>query len=620
MKTLIVAINSKYIHSSLAPWYLKAYCQDECGEIKVREFTINDSLDSILFSIYKENADVIAFSCYIWNISYVKRIVENLRKVCPQAIIVLGGPEVSFENQHLDFVDYIICGEGEIVFKSLLKHLSNANWAVGINHINNINELKNELKINGLISRSSVQLCPGNNCQFNNYQFVEILDEIPSPYTEEMLSQLGDRIVYFESSRGCPFSCSYCLSSIYDKVRYFSIERVKRDLTRLIDAHVKQVKFVDRTFNCNRARAKEIFQFIMENARDGRTNFHFEAAADLFDDEMLDMLKEAPPGLIQFEIGFQTTNPMTLEEISRKTDLKKGFENVRRLIKTGNIHVHVDLIAGLPFENLESFKSSFNSVYSLKAHYLQVGFLKMLKGSRIRREAELHGYRYREYPPYEVLFNKYLSFDEMIKIKGIEELIERYYNSGKFFKSVDFAIKTLFSSAIEFYSAFYSYYVEKGYINRSVSVRDSYTILLEFIESVAKQPEKQRNIRLFKEFLKFDFLASDNSRTLPGGLAASTPPLFKERCYDFLNDGDNIKAYLPMFAGMPPKQVLRYVHFEHFDFDVTAMEDMDMAMGMNVDTGMDKDFPACGKGTTILFNYKKRDRVTGLYEYNKVNI
>jgi radical SAM superfamily enzyme YgiQ (UPF0313 family) len=284
------------------------------------------------------------------------------------------------------------------------------------------------------------ELIKGNDC----FSLIDNLDSIPTPYTEEMLSAAGGRIIYYESTRGCPFSCSYCLSSTFEGVRYFSLERVKKELQKLVNAGVRQIKFVDRTFNANRERAKEIIRFIISLG--GTTNFHFEAAADLFDSEMLDILAAAPKGLIQFEIGIQTTNNKTLEAINRRTDLGRVFQNVNKLNSIGNVHIHVDLIAGLPYENMGSFKNSFNEVYALEPHQLQLGFLKLLKGSRIRDESKVYGYVFRDYAPYEVMQNSCISFDEILELKNVEDMVERYYNSGRFNNTLKYVIQILWAS------------------------------------------------------------------------------------------------------------------------------------------------------------------------------
>lgn len=585
MKSIIIALNSKYIHSSLAVWYLKAICGNECGEVKVMEFTINESMDSILADIYREKADIAAFSCYIWNIDHVLKLVRNLKRVLPHIKIVLGGPEVSFDTIQLmkenPSVDFVIAGEGERCFEFLLKYL---NKSVG----GTLND------INGLFYKKEGDVVSNKPCSF-----IEDLDLLPSPYTEEMLSSLENRIVYFESSRGCPFSCSYCLSSTFEGVRYFSLDRVKHDLIRLIEAGVKQVKFVDRTFNCNRARAKEIFRFILQSP--GETNFHFEAAADLFDDEMLDILSEAPAGRIQFEIGIQSTNPETLEAIDRKTNLDRVFYNIKRLWDMGNIHLHLDLIAGLPHEGYAVFKNSFNQVYNLRPHQLQLGFLKMLKGSKIRTEAELHGYSFREYPPYEVLYNSYITFDELLDLKGIEELVERYYNSGRFSGSLNFAAGRLFESPFDFYHEFYLYCTGKGYLKWSLANRELYTVLLEFFKGFVSTGDTG----IFNELLKLDFLSSDNSGNLPAGIEREVVYSFKDRCFEFLKDEGNVTRYLPEFEGIPAKQIFKNVHFEVFNYDVTQK---------------DEDYNYRKARTVVLFNYSKRNRVTGLYKSMKVDL
>jgi len=591
MKTLIIALNSKYIHSSLAPWYLKAGCGSECGTVKVMEFTINDSPDSVLAELYREKADVAAFSCYICNIAFVLDLVRELKKLSPGIKIVLGGPEVSFDAQELmrenPSIDYVIAGEGDISFSLLLKCLKN-----GAPYMNRGGPVLDE--IGGLSYRKGNEIVSNLPCHF-----VQDLDLIPSPYTPDMLSRLGDKLVYFESSRGCPFSCSYCLSSTFEGVRYFSLDRVKGDLGLLIGAGAKLVKFVDRTFNCNKSRAKEIFKFVIKSP--GETSFHFEAAADLFDDEMLDILSEAPPGKIQFEIGIQSTNLRTLEAVDRKTSLDKAFYNVRRIRELGNFHVHLDLIAGLPYEGYNEFKRSFNQVYGLKPHQFQLGFLKMLKGSKIRREAELHGYIFRERPPYEVLCNRYITFDEMLDLKGIEELVERYYNSGRFVRSLNFIIGEFFRDPFSFYREFYLYCDMKGYLSRPLSSRQLYTVLMDFVEGMASAEQTE----MLNDALKFDFLASDSSGNLPEGIKRELPGDFKERCFEFLKNENNVATFLPEFKGQPAKEIFKKVHFETFNYDFTQVKP---------DFGCKKD------KTVVVFNYKAKNRVTGLYSFIKVGL
>ncbi len=582
MKTIIIAVNSKYIHSSLAPWYLKAACKSNCGTIKVMEFTINDNPDSVLSRIYAEGCDIAAFSCYIWNINFILKVAENLKKILPNIKIVLGGPEVSYDPQQVlelhPFVDFVIFGEGESAFNELLGFLN----GVG----------KELYDIKGLSYRED-----GRITVSKIFPLEQDLDSIPSPYNNEMLSCIGNRIVYFESSRGCPFSCSYCISSTFEGVRYFSLDRVKKDLRFLMAAGVKLVKFVDRTFNCNKDRAKSIFEFIINNARN--TVFHFEAAADLFDEEIIEILSRAPKGLIQFEIGIQSTNEVTLEAVKRKTNIKKVLYYVKRLMELGNIHIHVDLIAGLPFEDYSSFRKSFNDVYNLFPHQLQLGFLKMLKGSAIRNESLKYGYKFREYPPYEILGNEFLSYEDIVKLKRIEEVLERYYNSARFERSLKYIINGFFDSPFEFFEEFSLFYLKEGCFERSISSRELYTILLKFIA----ESNRKVDLTLLNELLKFDFLISDNTNNLPVGIERIFKESFKTKCFEFLKTSDNIAKFLPDFCGEPPKKIFNRVHFELFRYDITE----------NVSIPTKKD-------TVILFNYSEKNPITEHYSYIKIQL
>ncbi len=579
MKTLIVAVNSKYIHSSLSVWYLKSSCGCEYGEIKVSEYTINDNIDSVLSSVYLEKANVVAVSCYIWNIAYVLRLTEGLKEVLPHIKIVLGGPEVSYDPRDIlktnPCIDFIIAGEGEHAFRLLLKNIYEASADL--------------INIKGLTYRV-------NDSVYSNggFNLIENLDSIPSPYGEDMLASIGDkRIVYYESSRGCPFSCAYCISSTFEGVRCFSLERVKRDLAKLIDAKVKQIKFVDRTFNCNRSRAMEILKFVVDNA--GETNFHFEAGGDLFDDEMLRLLSQVPKGLIQFEIGIQTVNEKAAASVNRRTNLNKLFDNIEKLRSQNNIHLHLDIIAGLPWEDYESFGRSFDYVYALKPHQLQLGFLKLLKGSAIREDAEQHLYRFKSYPPYEVLCNKYISYDEIIELKGIEDMVEKYYNSGKFQRTLKYAVSNYFDSAFEFYRSFNMYVQDKELFKRAVSLRELYGILKGFLEGIAGASD----LGLVNELLKFDFLSADSSNNLPEGLERERTVDVNELTFEFLKKEANIDAYLRMYKGVPAKQIFKKIHIEIFNYDI-------------ISENLEKE------KTAVIFNYSGKDRVTGLYEYIKI--
>lgn len=602
MKTVIVALNSKYIHSSLAPWYLKNICKDLRGNIKVLEYTINDDMEGILSRIFAEKPGVIAFSCYIWNIVEVLKLSSNLKKVLPSALMILGGPEVSFEPEKImsknPFIDYIICGEGEFSFKELLITIETT-----INEkekIKKFEEVKKIEEIEGLCFKKG-----GEIIYKGGYCLTENLDLLPSPYSNDMLKKLDNKIVYYESSRGCPFSCSYCLSSTFLGVRYFSLDRVKKDITCLLDAKVKQIKFVDRTFNCNKKRAKEIIKFVIENGKN--TNFHFEAAGDLFDEEMLEILSKAKKGLIQFEIGVQSTNERTLMEVGRKTDIENIFKNVKKLISYGNIHIHLDLIAGLPNEDLKSAMESFNRVYELRPHQLQLGFLKILKGTKIRDNAKKYGYCFREYPPYEVLFNNYISFDEIIELKGIEHILDKYYNSKRFINSLNYLIEKKFDSAFDFFKEFYLYNLKAGYLDRALPARSLYTILYEFIKTILHESEHS----VMQDLLKFDYLSTNSSGNLPEGIKKIIEIDYKERRLNFLNNKENQAKYFPEFKGTSPKHLLKYVHFTVFENDITNYV-------LEHDIGKSEKSKIKSNKITILFNYKHKDKVTGVYEFHKI--
>ncbi|MEN8904525.1 MAG: DUF4080 domain-containing protein [Clostridiales bacterium] len=489
----LVSLNSKYIHSSLAPWYLKSQSEFS-NDINVIEYTINDKLDNIIEDLYFKNSKYLFFSCYIWNIDLIIKISKDIKKINKNIVIVLGGPEVSYdierifrENNHIDF---IIKGEGEVPFVKFVKNIFKSE--------------KSKEKISGLYSRYS--------SEFEEYSDIyENLDEIISPYTNEMLNSCNNKIIYFESSRGCPFRCSYCLSSLQNsKVRFFSLKRVKEDIIRILDSNVNQIKFVDRTFNCNKKRFFDILEFVNELERD--INFHFEISANLIDDEVIEFLKFIKPGRIQFEIGIQSTNKDVLNAVDRNSLVENLLSNIEKLINLKNIHIHVDLITGLPYEDLKSFKNSFNDVYKLNANKIQLGFLKLLKGTKIRKEYKQYGYRFKDYPPYEILFNDFISYKEITELKNIEVLIDKYYNSKKFIYILEFIKENnLFKSPYELYKYLSKYYMDMGYKNIQMSLNQRYKIFFEFLKKYLSKV----NCKILSDILKFDFLTSDNTKNIP---------------------------------------------------------------------------------------------------------
>lgn len=442
MQVLLCSLNSKYVHSSLSVWYLAESVRQNCAQtitVNILEGTVNQPGEEIVQKIAGLKPDVLAFSCYIWNISFILKLIPQIKKFC-HAVVVLGGPEVSFNPEEvLNFmpnVDYIISGEGELPFPLLMTCLQSGG---------------DPGSIPGLCFRSntgSVQCNPP----------ATPVPEPPSPYSEAYLQNLDGRIAYLETSRGCPFSCAFCLSGIgVHNVRFFSLERAKKELLLMANSGAQTVKLVDRTFNCNHTRAFALFRFIIENA--GKTIppgvcFHFEVAADLFDRRTLDLLATAPPGLIQLEAGLQSFNPETLQAVNRKTDLIKVEENIRALLAGGNMHIHIDLIAGLPYEGLDSFSDSFDRAYALSPHMLQLGFLKMLHGSTLRSQAQELGYRYSPLPPYEAQSNSWLPQEDMQTISRTEHALQKLYNSGRFLLTLEYALKVTGARPFALFCAF----------------------------------------------------------------------------------------------------------------------------------------------------------------------
>ncbi|WP_352417816.1 B12-binding domain-containing radical SAM protein [Proteiniborus sp.] len=549
MKILITTLNSKFIHTSLSIRYLKSFVKDDFPDIEIEEYTINQNIDYIVGEIFKKNLDIVAFSCYIWNIESILQISEVLKIVNPNIKIILGGPEVSFDGETLimnnPFIDFVVYGEGEETFKELLLSLKNKN--------------KNLKSIKGLIFKDEKKVYVNEP-----RPLIQDLDIIPSPY-DSNLGDFKNRIVYFESSRGCPFNCRFCLSSTIRGVRFFSIERVKEDLKKLIDAEVKQVKFVDRTFNAKKEYALEIMNFIMEqNVKN--INFHFEVTAHLLDEDVLNFLENVPEGLFQFEIGVQSTNPITLEAIDRKTNTEKLMKVVKKIKSFNNIHQHLDLIAGLPYEDIGSFKKSFNDIYALRPEKLQLGFLKLLKGSELRYKKELYGYKFLDKPPYEVLESNYIKYGEMLQLKGIEDLVEKYANELFFGNSVSYIINNFYDTPFDFFESFAMYWEREDLSGKSHSRVDLYRILLEFYNnSVGEYTE------LFRNIIRFDFIYNSKSPTIPEFIESKKEDVPKNKKHEFLKKQENLVKYLPEYIDTPAKIIINEVYIERFNYDILKL-------------------------------------------------
>lgn len=487
MKILLTTLNSKYVHSNLALRYLFASAEKSNCTIEIQEFTINNEDDYIFIELMRKNYDIIGFSCYIWNVEKTLYLAETLKQVRPNIKILLGGPEVSFDVMTLmsehKYIDFIISGEGEASFSELIEVLASGGLEFN--------------KIRGLAYREDGEI------YINPAAPPLHFESVPFPYLS--LVSEDDKIIYYESSRGCPYQCSYCLSSIDRKIRALSIERVKSDLSYFIYKRVRQVKFIDRTFNWDKKRCLEIMKYLLLSDN-GVTNFHFELCGDLIDDNMITLLSDARPGLFQFEIGVQSTNQKALRACNRSSDFEKLAENVKCLMKMGNIHIHLDLIAGLPFENYLSFRNSFNDVYSLKADHLQLGFLKLIKGAPIREQTEEHDYVYRSKPPYEIISNKYMSADDLIRLKKIEKLLNLYYNKGGFVRTLEFA-ETLAETPFDFFEELADYYYSNGFQHKSHRKEDLYRIFYLYADW-----KGQSDLRI-KERIK-ELLSEDMKETL----------------------------------------------------------------------------------------------------------
>ena len=523
MKILLVACNAKYIHSNLAVYDLQAYASDYADHIVLKEYTINQQKDDIMRDIYLEHPDVVCVSCYIWNLSFVKELMADLIKILPGADFWAGGPEVSYDaekflTENSEFKGVMV-GEGEETFKEL------AGYYVEKNPQN---------------LKDMTGICYRDGDQIIHDGWRQIMDLSSIPFIYKDLSEFKNRIIYYESSRGCPFSCSYCLSSIDKKLRFRDTETVKKELQFFIDNKVPQVKFVDRTFNCKHDHAMAIWKYINEHDN-GVTNFHFEISADLLREEELQEMSTMRPGLIQLEIGVQSTNPDTIKAIHRTMDFEKLKGIVDRIHSFGNIHQHLDLIAGLPYEDYDSFRHSFNDVYALKPQQLQLGFLKVLKGSHMMEMCREYGIVYKTQEPYEVLSTKWLDYDHVLKLKTVENMVEVYYNSGQFQNTLEY-LENFFQDAFSIYERLGSFYMEKGYGDVSHTRMRRYEILLEFLEDVPEISMDQ-----VKDQMVYDLYLRENLKSRPGFARDQKP--FERQVWDFRKREKVAKnAHVEVFA------------------------------------------------------------------------
>ncbi len=566
MKILLVAVNAKYIHSNLAVYSLKAYAekaagipkpgvgrQPFAGKIEIAEYTINQYADDILRQLYEKQPDLIAFSCYIWNIETVTRLIREFHKLKPNVPVWVGGPEVSYRAKELlaEFpqITGVMMGEGEQIFANLVRAYSESErqeW-----------DRADLRTVRGIVYRNGTDILETPpEAELN-------MDQLPFIYQD--MEQFENRIVYYESSRGCPFSCSYCLSSVEKRMRFRSLELVKRELQFFLDHRVPQVKLVDRTFNCDKNRALELWRYLLEHDN-GVTNFHFEIAADLITEEQIAVIRRMRPGLIQLEIGVQSTNPPTIAEIRRITDLGKIKTVVSEIHAGRNVHQHLDLIAGLPYEDLRQFRQSFNEVYAMEPDQLQLGFLKILSGSYMEEQKERYGLVCREEPPYEVLYTKWMSYDDLCVLKRVEAVLEIYYNSGQFRNTMKCLIRE-FETPYDCYEALGNFYEAAKPNGEKHSRLTRYLLLLAFIKQIGKGMEEER-AAIYRELLTLDVYLRENSKTRPEFAADLSP--YKQATYAFYRQEAQTREALPDYKAYNDKQLIKMTHLEYFSYDLPA--------------------------------------------------
>ena len=547
MKFLLAAINAKYIHSNPAVYSLYAYSKEKYEKsMEIAEFTINQRTEDILAQLYARRPDAIGFSCYIWNWNVVCALLEDLPKILPDTDIWLGGPQVSFDAprimERFACIKGIMIGEGEETFRELMERYD----ACDTEHFS---------EVAGLCLRSG----------YTEKRGTTDLSRLPFLYTDT--EPFSNRIIYYESSRGCPYRCSYCLSAIDKKVRLRKLDLVKKELDFFLARKVRQVKFVDRTFNCVHEHAMAIWSYLYEHDN-GITNFHFEISADIINDEELEMLGRLRPGQVQLEIGVQSVNKETLAAINRKMDLDRLEQVVSAIRKNHNIHQHLDLIAGLPYEDYQSFKNSFDRVYAMKPDQLQLGFLKVLSGAPIAQSTKEYGIVCTEQPPYEVLYTKWLSYEDVIRLKKTEEMVEQYYNSNQFMHVLAF-LERAFPSPFEMFEKLALFYEEKGYSANHPSRAYRYDVLLEFADMYDGGFRE-----VYAELLTYDLYLRENMKSRPHFCRPLTDDAYKRFRHDFYREEERTRSYLPELSGYDSRQLSGMTHLEPFSYPVWDMDEL----------------------------------------------
>ncbi len=623
MKIVLAAVNAKYIHSNLAVYSLSAYGKTLGAQAEIAEYTINQQKDEILKSLFRKRPDVLCISCYIWNISYVEALISDLSKVLPQTELWLGGPEVSYRAVSMlekhPYLRGIMKGEGEKTFAELALAYQTGQSRHGETDIAGGTENGNARQMaapGGVEAGKPKEWLPeiagitwrdgDGTIHENPWRPVMDLSEIPFPY--EDLEDFSNRILYYESSRGCPFSCSYCLSSIDKKLRFRSLDLVREELQFFLDHKVPQVKFVDRTFNCRREHAMAVWTYLAEHDNQV-TNFHFEIAADLITDDELALFRRLRPGLIQLEIGVQSTNPDTIREIHRKMDFEKVSSTVLEIQKGRNIHQHLDLIAGLPFEDYESFRRSFADVYRLKPQQLQLGFLKVLSGSYMAEHTGEYQCLYQEEEPYEVLSTRWLPYGDVLRLKAVEEMVEIYYNSRQFHCLLGL-VEQMYENMFDFFAELGGFYEENGYDGLAHTRIRRYEILLDFLE------KKHADRSVCEQLALMDLYARENLKARPA--FAPDLALHKEETRRFYQREEREHRYLKHYEGYQWKQLMRMTHLEFFTAETSGNKLPDLPF-LTRQASREGEENGGKTGIVLLFDYRVRDPLTGNARITRVD-
>ncbi len=563
MKATLIGINSAYTHTNLAVYYLFNNSIPKGMEANIKQYNINMPKENVLDDLFSQKSDIYIFSCYIWNIEYILHIASSLKKIT-DSIIIFGGSEVSFNAKDYftkyDFIDYIVAGEGEEITLKLLSNIQN----------------KEEVNIQNVFDKNS-----------KDYTYVKKhinFNDVIFPYKNVDMKEFENKIIYYESQRGCPYNCSYCLSELDKRLRFRDVEKVKEEIMFFINNDIPLVKFIDRTFNADNKRAKEIIRFILDNSN--HTKFHFEVCANLLDDEIIELFQSAPNDMFQLEVGLQSINEYTIKEINRTTNTEKIGQNVTKLLKNDNVHIHLDLISGLPYEDMESFKKSFNYAYNLKPHMLQLGFLKVLHGTMMEKSKDKYDLKYNNFTPYEILSNKWMDYSDLSKLKNIEFLVDKYYNSNNFYNTLEYFVNKISKNPYDFFETLSNYFTKNDLFKRSLSKEDLYEQLYYFLKEYDKD--------LAETLISYDYLSYMKIRKPNKDFIKNINTINKEQIFEIIKDKEFKNKYLKEYINLSTKEIYKKINIFTFKINPITKEK---------------------KETHILFKNIKEDKVRMGYKF-----